>query len=127
MVMKKEQVLIKMSESNVVILNVLPKSNFQKLHITGSQSMPLTEDLNAFAAEVEKKFGKDKQFIAYGDHFGFLESYEAAKALNEKGLKAENYSGGVQEWFKAGYPSEGTEAVINVSAPPANPAVFKSM
>jgi rhodanese-related sulfurtransferase len=125
MVLKKEEVLAKMNDANVVVLNVLPKSAFQKLHIKGSQNMPLTEDHKGFAVEVQKSYGKDKYFITCGDHFGLLESYEAASALAEHGLTAENYSGGVQDWFKAGYPSEGSEVVLTAAAASANPPNFK--
>jgi len=125
MVLRKEEVLAKMSDDQIVVLNILPKAAFQKLHIKGSKSMPLTEDHKGFAVEVQKNYGKDKYFITYGDHFGLLESYEAASALMEHGLTAENYSGGVQDWFKAGYPSEGTEVVVTEAAASANPPSFK--
>jgi rhodanese-related sulfurtransferase len=34
----------------------------------------------------------------------------AAKTLKEKGFKAEEFVGGMEEWNSAGYPTEGTEA-----------------
>jgi rhodanese-related sulfurtransferase len=105
----KEEVLEKIKFGNAVVINVLSKENFNKLHIEGSQNHPLKDDAKVFSKEVEEKYGKDKLFIVYGDHFGHLESFEATEALTAHGLEAFNYAGGVQEWFKAGYPVEGTE------------------
>jgi rhodanese-related sulfurtransferase len=106
---EKDQLLESMRNDNVVVLNVLSKSDFKKLHIKGSENHPLTEDSKAFSKEVEGKYGKGKSFIVYGDHFGLLESFWAAKALEDHGLKVMNYSGGVQEWHRAGLPVGGTE------------------
>lgn len=100
----------KMKTDQVVVLNVLSKSDFKKLHIDGSQSHPMTGDPAVFSKEVEEKYGKGKSFVAYGDRFGLLESYLAVNALEDHGLKALNYSGGLQEWHKAGLPVGGTEA-----------------
>jgi len=108
MVVTKEQVIQRMSGGESVVLNVLSKVDFNKLHITGSESFPMTADPLEFSKAVQEKYGKGKGFILYGDHFGLLESYLATKALVDNGLKAENYSGGVQEWLRAGLPVEGT-------------------
>ncbi len=123
--LKKEELLAKMRDERVVVINVLPKSAFQKLHIKGSENIPLTEDHQAFTVEVLKTHGKDKDFVTYGHHFGLLDSYEASAALIAGGLKAQNYSGGMQDWFAAGYPSEGSTVVLREPAPPANPPSFQ--
>ena len=118
MKISKEQVLQKMNASQVVVLNVLNKDQFNCLRIKGSESHPMTSDPGAFSKSVEEKYGKGKSFILYGDHFGLLESYFATQALLAHGLKAENYAGGVQEWFRAGLPVEGTQT-IQVQTPKA--------
>jgi len=105
----KEEVLEKIKLGQAVVINVLSKDDYVKIHITGSQNHHFKDDPTTFSKEVEREYGKDKSFIVYGDHFGQLESFEATEALTAHGLKALNYSGGVQEWFKAGYPVEGTE------------------
>lgn len=105
----------KMKSDQVVVLNVLSKGDFKKLHIDGSQSHPMTGDPAVFSKEVEEKYGKAKSFVAYGDRFGLLESYLAVNALEDHGLKALNYSGGLQEWHKAGLPVGGTEATAEAA------------
>jgi len=108
MVVTKEQVIQRISGGQTVLLNVLAKEDYKKLHIAGSENHPMTADPVEFSRSVQEKYGKGKGFVLYGDHFGLLESYLATKALVENGLKAENYSGGVQEWLRAGLPVEGT-------------------
>jgi rhodanese-related sulfurtransferase len=78
----------------------------------------MTADPAAFSKEVEEKYGKGKSFVVYGDRFGLLESYMAAKALEDRGLQALNYSGGLQEWYRAGLPVVGTDAVPELAAQP---------
>ena len=110
MPLTKEEVFQKMREEGVVVLNVLPEADFQKLHIQGSQSLPLTLDYGAFLQEVERKHGKQRLFITYGDHLSRMDGASAAQAMRVHGFTAENYPGGIQEWFDAGLPTEGTEA-----------------
>jgi rhodanese-related sulfurtransferase len=111
----KEQVIESMRSGKAVVLNVLSKGDFKKLHIKGSESQPLTEDPKEFSKEVEAKYGKGKSFIVYGDHFGLLESYFAARALEDHGFQALNYSGGLREWHRAGLPVEGTEVGVEAA------------
>jgi rhodanese-related sulfurtransferase len=110
MALTKEEVLQKIKEGGVVVLNVLPEAEFQKLHIQGSQSLPLTLDYGAFIQEIERKYGKQKLFITYGDRLSRMDGASAAQAMRVHGFTAENYPGGIQEWFEAGLPTEGTQA-----------------
>ena len=111
MSMTKEQVLEKIKEKDVVVLNVLSKEDYDKLHIKGSDSLPITgvrpED---FVKRVGEKYGKEKQFITYCSGFPCRHFQEAADALAKNGFKAEGYSGGIQEWADSGLPVEGTQA-----------------
>ncbi len=109
MALNKEQVFKKITEEGVVVLNILPKEAFKKIHIKGSASLPLTADTADFCKEAVAKFGKDKSFIVYGERFGLLDSYMATRALIAEGVHVENYPGGIREWHKAGMPVEGTE------------------
>jgi rhodanese-related sulfurtransferase len=110
MPLTKEEVFAKMKEEDVVLLNVLPEKDFHELHIQGSQNLPLTLDYSGFIQEIERKHGKNKFFITYGDHLSRLDGASAAQAMRTQGFKAENYPGGIQEWFEAGLPTEGTQA-----------------
>jgi rhodanese-related sulfurtransferase len=105
----RDQVIENMKKEETVVLNILSKSDYRKLHIQGSENLPLGEDSEAFSKEVEGKYGKKKMFSVYGDHFGLLDSFLAAKALEDHGLSVLNYSGGVQEWYRSGLPVGGTQ------------------
>jgi rhodanese-related sulfurtransferase len=110
MPMSKEGVKDKMKDMNTVVLNVLPENEFARIHIKGSENLPYGQSNDDFASAVEKRFGKDKFFITYCSNPISESSPKAAKALQEKGLKAADYSGGMEEWEQAGFPTEGTEA-----------------
>ena len=110
MSMTKETVLEKMKEMNVVVLNVLPQNDYAKLHIKGSESLPLGLNSGDFVQAVEKRYGKDKFFITYCAGMTCNAGPKAAKALQEKGFKANDYAGGIQDWSQAGFPTEGSEA-----------------
>ena len=110
MALDKDEVFKRMRDREVVVLNILPKGDFRKLHIKGSESLPLTEDVDGFCREAAEKFGKDKRFIVYGERLNLLDSYLATRALIDHGLKAENYPGGLLDWHRAGMPVDGTEA-----------------
>ena len=114
MPLTKEDVLKKMKEPAVVLLNVLPGKEYLKLNIKGSQSLPLGQNIRGFAASAEKKYGKQTFFITYGADSGNSAGLNAAKILLGKGLRADNYPGGVKEWSEAGLPLDGTE----LSRPP---------
>lgn len=106
--LKKEEVLKKMSEQGVVVLNILPREDFAKLHIKGSVNLPLTKDLVSFCRQAVERFGKKTYFIIHGQQLGLLDSYWATRALADEGLSAQNYAGGLLEWHRAGLPVEGS-------------------
>lgn len=111
MALTKEAVLEKLTEKNVVVLDVLPRADYDKLRIKGSQSLSIIgmrpED---FVQAVETKYGRDKFFITYCSGFPCRHFMEAAEALSKNGFQAEGYSGGIQEWAESGLPVEGSQA-----------------
>jgi rhodanese-related sulfurtransferase len=119
MTMSKEAVKDKMKDVNTVVLNVLPETEFSKLHIVGSENLPFGENIDEFAQAVENKYGKQKFFITYCASLTCDAGPKAAKALQGKGFKANDFAGGVKEWSEAGFPTEGTDAP---KAPAAKPA-----
>jgi rhodanese-related sulfurtransferase len=102
-------VLDKMKQKDVVVLNVLPPQAYAKMHIPGSFNVPLADDPKAFVKKVEQYYGKDKFYITHCSNVGCSAGPTAAKALRENGFKAEDYPGGIEEWFASGFPVEGTE------------------
>ncbi len=110
MPLTKEMLLKKMKSRNVVLLNVLSEDDFLKLHIKGSVHLPLTQNRDEFAQEVENRFGKDKLFITYSENIICAAGPNAAQALKIRGFNTETYLGGVQEWAEAGLPLEGLQS-----------------
>lgn len=104
-----DQVFESMKRDETVLLSVLPTSEFRKLHIKGSENLPFGKDPEAFCGEVVEKYGRKKNFIVYGERFGLLDSYMAARALEEKDIQVLNYSGGLEEWYRSGLPVDGTQ------------------
>jgi rhodanese-related sulfurtransferase len=109
MSMTKEAVKDKMQDHNVVVLNVLPDNDYARMHITGSENLSLGLNSSDFVEAVEKKYGKNKFFITYCAGLTCNAGSDAAKALTNKGFKANDYPGGMKEWFEAGFPTEGTQ------------------
>jgi rhodanese-related sulfurtransferase len=112
MALSKEDLKDRMKDHNVVVLDVLPSAEFEKLHITGSQSLPMGADTDTFVASVEKIHGKNKSFVTYCASSTCDLGPNAAKALKVKGFKADDYPGGMKEWSEAGYPTEGTDVKV---------------
>jgi rhodanese-related sulfurtransferase len=110
MSMTKEAVMEKMKEKNVVVLNVLPDADYAKLHIKGSENLPLGLKAEDFVQAAERRFGKTRFLITYCAGFTCNAGPDAAKALKARGFEAEDYPGGIKEWSDAGFPTEGTEA-----------------
>jgi rhodanese-related sulfurtransferase len=106
----KEQVLKELKSDSVVILNVLSEANYEKVHIKGSRNIPWGSDREAFARRVEEAYGKDKLFITHCSGPSCSAGPSAAKFLKEKGFKAEDYPGGMEEWMENGLPVDEAEA-----------------
>lgn len=110
MSMNQEAVREKMKQPNVVVLNVLPDTDYAKLHIAGSENLPLGLSTGDFTQAVEKHYGKDKFFITYCAGLNCGVAPHAAKALTEKGFQADCYEGGMKDWSDAGLAVKGTDA-----------------
>ena len=109
MPLTKEMLRKKLRSRDVVVLNVLSEDDFLKIHIKGSHNLPLTQNRDEFAEEVENRFGKDKFFITYSENMICAAGPNAAQALKIRGFKSDCFLGGVQEWAEAGLPLEGLQ------------------
>ncbi len=109
MLLTKEALLKKMKQDHVLVLDVLPEVEFQKIHIRGSRNLPLTQDYSAFVQEADRLYGKNRIYITYCSGHTNAVGANAAKILREHGFAAENYPGGVEEWNEAGYPVDGIQ------------------
>jgi len=117
MPLSKEDVFRKMKQGEVVLLNVLPEEEFEKIHIRGSRNLPLTPDHGAFAQAVEKRYGQKRSFITYGADLTCSAGSDAARVLRAHGFEVEDYPGGAEEWDQVGWPTVGTQTRLALGIP----------
>lgn len=97
----REELLARIKQGLVTIIDVRPASEYNAGHVPGAINMPLSEiedqlsDLNS-----------DKEIIAYcrGPHC--VLAFDAVEKLREKGFKATRMEDGFPEWKTAGLPVE---------------------
>jgi rhodanese-related sulfurtransferase len=116
MSMTKEAVKDKMKIANVSVVDVLPENDFEKLHIQGSENIPLGSNEDDFIHAVEKRFGKDRFIITYSAGGIHRDSANASEALLKRGFKSDDYPGGIREWSEAGFPTGGNDAPVMVKS-----------
>ena len=114
MSLTREEVLEKMKDPSVVLLDVSSQKDFERLHIKDSQSLTLGRNVRSFEATAMKRFDKRTFFITYGPDGSGTLSLNAAKLLVVHGFQADHYRGGLEDWSQAGLPTGGTDG----SAPP---------
>ena len=92
----------RISDRNVVVLDVRPEEEYRAGHIPGALSVPL----DALEAALQT-LPKDKEIVAYcrGPYCVF--SDEAARFLNARGYRARRLVEGFPDWRAAGLPVEG--------------------
>lgn len=90
-------------EQQFLVINVLDRSLYDDCHIPGS----IQVDFDKVEAYVSK-LSKELPIIVYCSNYACMTSHFVVKRLSEKGYThACVYSGGMAEWFQAGYPVEG--------------------
>lgn len=97
----REELLDRIKQGLVTIIDVRPASEYNAGHVPGAINMPLSEiedqlsDLNS-----------DKEIIAYcrGPHC--VLAFDAVEKLREEGFKATRMEDGFPEWKTAGLPVE---------------------
>jgi rhodanese-related sulfurtransferase len=92
--------------SEVLLINVMPPSEFERAHIMGSKSVPIAED--DFVDEVATLAGdKRRSVVVYCANQDCDASTVAAKQLENAGfVHVYDYIGGTHEWSEAGLPIE---------------------
>jgi rhodanese-related sulfurtransferase len=77
---------------------------FESQHIPGSINVSNPE-------EAARSLSKDDEIVVYCSNPACYASQWAYKLLKEKGFKnVRRFSGGLSEWYDAGYPLEGRDA-----------------
>lgn len=87
----------------VVVVNVLAKDSYDKIHIKGSISIPRSELEAGRWAELDR----NKVIITHCSSYECEASRAAARFLEERGFDVRAYEGGMKEWAEAGLPTEG--------------------
>lgn len=110
----RDELLRRLADECVVVLDVRPEVEYRQGHIPGAWSAPL-EQLERLLAELPR----DCEIVAYCRGPYCLLADEAVRLLRSRGFQARRLADGFPEWRAAGYPVEGP-----ASAPvaPAGPA-----
>jgi rhodanese-related sulfurtransferase len=97
-----EELLVRMREEGVLVLDVRPEEEYRAGHIPGARSVPL-ERLEAYLEELPR----DREVVAYcrGPYCVF--SDEAVALLRSRGYRARRLAEGLPDWRAAGLPVEG--------------------
>jgi rhodanese-related sulfurtransferase len=96
-----EELLQKMREEGVEVLDVRPEDEYRAGHIPGARSVPV-ERLEAYLEEIPR----DREVVAYcrGPYCVF--SDEAVALLRSRGYRARRLREGLPDWRAAGMPVE---------------------
>jgi rhodanese-related sulfurtransferase len=95
------ELLAKMREEGVVVLDVRPEEEYRSGHIPGARSVPV-ERLEAYLEEIPQ----EREIVAYcrGPYCVF--SDEAVVLLRSRGYRARRLQEGLPDWRAAGLPIE---------------------
>ena len=102
----KEELSARLGSPWVTIVNVLEPDAYERIHITGSISLPMKE----LDAGRWQELDSAKEIVVHCSSSECNKSREAANLLESKGLDASAYEGGMKEWAEAGLPTEGKES-----------------
>jgi rhodanese-related sulfurtransferase/DNA-binding transcriptional ArsR family regulator len=96
-----EELLAKMRDEGVIVLDVRPEEEYRAGHIPGARSVP-EERLEAYLEEIPK----DREVVAYcrGPYCVF--SDEAVAFLRSRGYRARRLAEGLPDWRAASLPVE---------------------
>jgi len=91
------------NDSNLMVINVLPKNLFNDCHIIGSNNVPLKELVESVA-----DWPRDREIIVYCALDICDAGQKAYVLLSCMGFThVVDYEGGIKEWFQLGYPTGG--------------------
>jgi rhodanese-related sulfurtransferase/DNA-binding transcriptional ArsR family regulator len=89
----------RMTNGEVVLLDVRPEQEYTAGHITGAQSMPVA-DISSRLGELPR----DKEYVAYCRGPYCVYADEAVAVLRANGITAQRLTEGYPEWWLAGRP-----------------------
>ncbi len=99
----RDELAAKLGSPGLVVVNVLAREGYDKIHIRGSISIPRNELEKGRWRELEGA----EELVVYCSSYSCAASHVAADFLEAKGFHVWAYEGGVREWAEAGLPTEG--------------------
>ncbi|MGE5796424.1 MAG: ArsR/SmtB family transcription factor [Ignavibacteria bacterium] len=96
-----DELLKRLENDEITLIDVRPKEEYSGGHIAGSISFPLKE-----LKEKDPKLPKRKEVIAYCRGPYCVLAAEAAKILSSSGYKVRVMKGDINNWRVLGYPVE---------------------
>jgi rhodanese-related sulfurtransferase/DNA-binding transcriptional ArsR family regulator len=101
----RRELLRRMEEETITVLDVRPEDEFEMAHIPGAINIPVNQ-LSKRLSELLP----DQEIVAYcrGPYCVF--AFEAVAMLRKKGFKAKRLEDGYPEWKAKGLPVEGNAA-----------------
>lgn len=96
-----KELLLRMSDESVILLDVRPGEEFMKGHLPGAVNIPV-DDLSHRLDDLSK----DARIVAYCRDPYCVMSTEAVKILQSNGLQAQRLIGGIPEWRAIGLEVE---------------------
>ena len=96
-------------DEEFTLINVLGEEDFRRVHIPGSENIPVGRD--DFEQAVKELVGsRGSTVVVYCADFDCEASPAAARKLDEAGFTdVYDFEGGVKQWMKAGHEVEGEE------------------
>ena len=106
----REQLLARIKDGTVTVLDVRPEDEFQLGHIPGAVNMPVER-----LSERLSKLPKDREIVAYcrGPYCVF--SFEAEAILRQEGFGVRRLEEGFPQWKAAGLPVELDQAGVSAA------------
>ncbi|MBI3841393.1 MAG: rhodanese-like domain-containing protein [Thaumarchaeota archaeon] len=99
----KDEVLEGLGSGDLVVVNVLKKEAYNRIHIRGSISIPRNE----LEAGRWQELDRGNAVVVPCSSFSCGASKLAADFLETKGYRVRAYEGGTKEWAEAGLPMDG--------------------
>jgi rhodanese-related sulfurtransferase len=100
-VLSSRELLERLEQGKVVVLDVRPEAEYRSGHIAGARSAPL-ERLESLAPALPKR----REVVAYCRGPYCVYADDAVRLLRDRGLKARRLDVGYPEWERAGLPVE---------------------
>lgn len=99
--MSAAELLQRLQDEDLVLLDVRPEEEYRAAHIPGARNIPVAE-----LQQRLREIGKEQEVIAYCRGPYCVYSDEAVSLLRQAGYRARRLEGGLPDWRAAGLPVE---------------------